>query len=163
ALSTVVELTCNTRTLSRLPRAFRARATLCCLTSGDGPASLEASTKVRPRPSRHARHRERGMLAGDRPGYTRAIPGPSGQCSPGSSLASLTCVDGPLGLREGGSATGVPHLPWMRGPTWSVFPPRWRTRIAAVTGPYLWSRPPHPGGSEGEQGDAGGNFKTPVE
>jgi len=40
ALSTVVELTCNTRTLSRLPRAFRARATLCCLTSGDGPASL---------------------------------------------------------------------------------------------------------------------------
>jgi hypothetical protein len=38
ALSTVVGLTCNTRTLSRMPLAFRALSTLCCLTSGDGPA-----------------------------------------------------------------------------------------------------------------------------
>ncbi len=81
ALSTVVRLTGNTRALSRLPRAFRARSTLCCLTSGDGPASLSASQKVRPRPSRHPRHRERGcqgtdQAAPERSLGTRAIPGP---------------------------------------------------------------------------------------
>jgi len=74
ALSTVVGLTCNTR--ARLTLAFRALSTLCCLTSADGPASLYTSKKVPPRPSRHARHRERGLLSGDRPCYTIAIPGP---------------------------------------------------------------------------------------
>lgn len=35
---TVVGLTCNTRAVSRMPLAFIAISTICCLTSGDGPA-----------------------------------------------------------------------------------------------------------------------------
>ncbi len=81
ALSTVVRLTGNTRALSRLPRAFRARSTLCCLTSGDGPASLYASQKVRPRPSRHPRHRERGCQGTDQAAPERSL-GPQGAHTP---------------------------------------------------------------------------------
>ena len=35
ALITVVGLTCNTRAVSRMPLAFMAISTICCLTSGD--------------------------------------------------------------------------------------------------------------------------------
>jgi hypothetical protein len=35
---TVVGLTCNTRAVSRMPLAFMAISTICCLTSGDWPA-----------------------------------------------------------------------------------------------------------------------------
>jgi hypothetical protein len=35
---TVVGLTCNTRAVSRIPLAFMAISTICCLTSGDWPA-----------------------------------------------------------------------------------------------------------------------------
>jgi hypothetical protein len=34
-LITVVGLTCNTRAVSRMPLAFMAISTICCLTSGD--------------------------------------------------------------------------------------------------------------------------------
>jgi hypothetical protein len=34
ALITVVALTCNTRAVSRIPLAFRAISTICCLTAG---------------------------------------------------------------------------------------------------------------------------------
>jgi hypothetical protein len=35
---TVVGLTCNTRAVSRMPLAFIATSTICCLTAGDCPA-----------------------------------------------------------------------------------------------------------------------------
>src|SRR5712691_7627059 len=35
SLMTVVGLTCNTRAVSRMPLAFMAISTICCLTSGD--------------------------------------------------------------------------------------------------------------------------------
>src|SRR5262245_15762381 len=35
---TVVGLTCNTRAVSRIPLAFIAMSTICCLTSGKRPA-----------------------------------------------------------------------------------------------------------------------------
>ena len=38
AFRTVVGLMCNTRAVSRMPLAFRAISTICCLTSGDCPA-----------------------------------------------------------------------------------------------------------------------------
>src|SRR5215475_9977955 len=57
SLITVVGLTCSTRAVSRMPLAFSAISTICCLTAGDCPASLYSSRKVRPRPSRQVRHR----------------------------------------------------------------------------------------------------------
>ena len=62
----------------------------------DGPASLYASSKVRPRPARHARHRERGWPSGDRPCGTLALPWQEGQGNTWMILASLTRVDGSL-------------------------------------------------------------------
>ena len=38
SLMTVVGLTCNTRAVSRMPLAFKAISTICCLTAGDCPA-----------------------------------------------------------------------------------------------------------------------------
>src|SRR5215813_14604470 len=38
SLMTVVGLTCSTRAVSRMPLAFIAISTICCLTAGDCPA-----------------------------------------------------------------------------------------------------------------------------
>src|SRR5438132_8814896 len=54
---TVVGLMCNTRAVSRIPLAFMAISTTCCLTSGDCPSYVYSKRNVRPRPRRHSRHR----------------------------------------------------------------------------------------------------------
>src|SRR5262245_60894637 len=74
---TVAELTCSPRAGSRIPLAFSALSTICCLTAGDGPASLYASSKVRPRPSRFLGKRGRAALGcSSLPSRTlRVLPG----------------------------------------------------------------------------------------
>src|SRR5215467_15228331 len=56
SLMTVVGLMCNTRAVSRMPLAFMAISTICCLTSGDCPAYAYSRRNVRPR-SGQVRHR----------------------------------------------------------------------------------------------------------
>jgi len=99
-----------------MPLAFIALSTICCLTAGDGPASLYANSKVRPRPSRQGRHRERCFPSGDSPCLTTALPWHEGQCSTWMIITSLTRVDASPWLREGSRTTGLQHLPGVMHP-----------------------------------------------
>src|SRR5262245_54533455 len=70
---TVVGLTCNTRAVSRMPLAFIAISTICCLTSGDCPAYAYSKRNVRPRVG-HVRHRYRCFPSGVVPCRTISMP-----------------------------------------------------------------------------------------
>src|SRR5215813_13179047 len=116
AVMTVAELTCSTRADSRIPLAFSALSTICCLSAGDGPASLYASSKVRPRPSRQIRYRSRCFPAGTRPCLPLSLPGQEGQGSTGMLIAALTRVAGSPCHREGSTSTGLQHLQYIERP-----------------------------------------------
>src|SRR5262245_55682720 len=89
---------------------------LGCLTAGDGPASLYASSKVRPRPSRQVRYRSRCFPAGARPYLPLSLPGQERQGSTGMLITALTRVAGSPWHREGSISTGLKHLQYIERP-----------------------------------------------
>jgi hypothetical protein len=70
---TVCVLPCQTRAVSRMPRALRAISTICCLTAGACPGALSSSRQGRPAP-RGSRQRERGFPWRVVPWRTRSVP-----------------------------------------------------------------------------------------